>query len=830
MKFLFRRKTLLCLFSFLFSFSVANTQENAKEDTVSKPSASGSLKPYKDVITNNAVTSRGFFKVHKVDDRYYFEIPKSLLGRQLLSVGRIAEAPVDPKMLSSRASFGTHSTGYAGDKITQNVIEFETGPKNKVYIKVKLYFEKANDSSENGLSRALKNNNMAPSVASLDVKAFTPDSSALIVDFTDFINSDNSVFYFVSFFKKEFGITTIVADRSFTRDVKAFPTNIEIKTVKTYKAGDGFITYGLNTNLILLPESQMTPRYSDNRVAYDVTTFTNFDINPTGIEDTRIISRWRLEPKAGELEKYKRGELVEPKQPIVIYIDPATPKKWVPWFIKGVNAWQKAFESAGFKNAIMAKEVTDAMTDFSIENSQYSAIVYKPSAVPDENEDFLTINPLTGEIIEAHIIWNHSTMETIYKKYLVQCGATDKDANTVVFNDELMGRLIEAEVSHKVGHALGLEHNRGASATVPVENLRNKSWVEENGIAPSIMDLVHYNYVAQPEDKIGREGLLPHIGDYDKWAIEFGYRLPQASTPEEEKPILNKWIIESIAANAFLNRKGAMSTDPSSVSYVVGDNLMKSGNYGIKNLKAILPHLENWTFEKGKGYRLLSTMYNEVFEQYLKYISAVTTYMGGLTSESKTVDQPGPSFTFIRKSEQKEALAYLNENFFTTPTWLFNKRYFELASQTQSENRFAQIQQIVLGYLLDNTRLLYMEFNPDLKEKYTAPEFLADMKKYLFAELSTHRPADAQRRMLQRQYIETLSKKIVPGSFDKRGDVKINTVISEYSDASIAIKMHFKDLARSIKSALPAITDSQTRYHMADLMDRINIAIKASME
>ncbi|MFV0605975.1 MAG: zinc-dependent metalloprotease [Niabella sp.] len=836
MQFVFISKKLL---SFLFLILVtlyANAQDKPDDndnDTTEtkKPATPNIVKPYKDVITSKAVTSSGFFKVHKIDDKYFFEIPKTLLGRQILTIGRIAKAPVDPKMLSSKESFGVHSTGYAGDKITQKVVEYCMGPKNKLFLKVILFFEKAEDSTENGLSRALSNNNLAPIIASFDIKAYTPDSSAVVVDVTDFINGDNTVLSFVSYFKKAFGITTIMADRSYVEDVKAYPTNIDIKTIKTYKSEDTYITYGLQSNIILLPQNKMRQRNTDGRIPYANTSFTNFDINPNGVEDTRIISRWRLEPHKGDLAKYKKGELIEPQKPIVIYVDPATPKKWVPWIIKGINAWQPAFEAAGFKNAIIGKEVTPNLPNFSIQNSLYSSVVYKPGAVPDNNEDYITVDPVSGEIIEAHIIWNHSEMENLYKKYFVQCSNTDAAARTAEFDDALMGRLIQAEISHKVGHALGLAHNKGASATIPVKNLRNKAWTDANGISASIMDVLGYNYVAQPSDKIDREGLVPQVGIYDKWAISYGYKLiPQANTAEEEKPFLNKWVVESLAKNPMLNKGSEMATDPTSVVDVLGDNLMEANTYGINNLKAIMPHLEKWTKQDGKGYGTLNTVYRTLIEQYERYLTAVTTYFGGLQGRYKTVEQAGPVYTFVKKNLQKEALAFLNKELFNTPNWLFNQRYFSLTSQFFSDKKFAEIQEGVLNYMLDNTRLYYLEISPKTSDYYQLNDYFTDLKNNIFSELKTLKPTDQIRRMLQKQYVDILCNKIIPGASKKMGPVNVNLNIAENTDGYVLIRQHFKDMIQSIQTAVPLISDATTKYHLADLSDRMQVALKAAEE
>ena len=440
--------------------------------------------------------------------------------------------------------------GYAGDQIGQNVIRFEKGPNNKIFLRNISYAEYAKDSTSPMFS-AVNNSNIQPIAAAFDIKSFSKDSAGVVIEITDYINGDNDVLHFNSGLKSALRFAAIQSDKSYIVSVKSYPINIEIKTVKTYSrmpsppiggggfgggTGSGNMTVELNSSLVMLPKVPMQARYFDPRVGYFTVGYTDYDANPQGVESIQLIKRWRLEPKEEDMEKYKRGELVEPKKPIIFYIDPATPKKWIPYLIQGVNDWQAAFEKAGFKNAIMAKMAPTVEEDstWSLEDARYSAIVYKPSDVANASGPSIS-DPRTGEIMESHINWYHNVMELIHDWYFIQTAAVDPKARKMVYDDELMGQLIRFVSSHEVGHTLGLRHNFGSSSTVPVENLRNKAWVEANGHTPSIMDYARFNYVAQPEDNISEVGLFPRIGDYDKWAIEWGYKLfPQYKTPEEK--------------------------------------------------------------------------------------------------------------------------------------------------------------------------------------------------------------------------------------------------------------------------------------------------------
>ncbi|HSC37780.1 MAG TPA: DUF5117 domain-containing protein, partial [Chitinophagaceae bacterium] len=375
------------------------------------------------------------------------------------------------------------------------------------------FLERSKDSTENGLYRSVLNSNLQPIVAAFDVKALSKDSTGVVIDATDYINGDNDVFFFDPLVKKMFSLGGLLPDRSYTEAVSAFPINVEIKTIKTYTRTNGAIaTYGLNSSVVLLPKIPMQARYFDSRVGFFASIFVDYDANPQGVKTQYDIWRWRLEPKPEDVEKYKRGELVEPKTPIVIYIDPATPKKWVPYLLQGINDWQAAFEKAGFKNAIIGKEAPANDPSWSLEDARHSVLVYKPSNIANASGPSVK-DPRSGEIMETHINWYHNVMDLLYKWYFIQAAAVDPRARKPRLDDSLMGQLVRFVSSHEVGHTLGLRHNWGSSSTVPVENLRNKAWVEAHGHTPSIMDYARFNYVAQPEDHIGEKGMFPHIGD-----------------------------------------------------------------------------------------------------------------------------------------------------------------------------------------------------------------------------------------------------------------------------------------------------------------------------
>ena len=796
------------------------------------PARPSGPKPYKEVITAKAVTDSGLFKVHKVDDKYYFEIADSILGRDVLVVNRLSKAA---------AGMRNFFFGYAGDFIGQNIIRFEKGPNNKVFIRT-ISFDEMSQDSTMPMYRAVSNSNIQSIAQSFDIASLGKDSTGLVIDVTSFINSDNDILNFDPAAKRLFRVGGLQSDKSYISAVRTFPMNTEIKTIKTYSrsaptgtgipgitlpASGGSFTVEINSSLLLLPAVPMKSRFYDERVGYFTREYVDFDKNPQGVETVKMITRWRLEPKPEDVEKYKRGELVEPKKQIIFYIDPATPKKWVPYLIQGVNDWQTAFEKAGFKNAILAREAPVNDPSWSIEDARYSAIVYKPSDVANASGPHVH-DPRSGEILESHINWYHNVMELLRNWYFVQASPSDPRARTMHFDDSLMGQLIRFVSSHEVGHTLGLRHNFGSSSTVPVENLRNKAWVEANGHTPSIMDYARFNYVAQPEDHVGEKGLYPRIGDYDKWAIEWGYKwLPGAPTPEAELPVLNNLTIGKLADKRLWFGTETNPDDPRSQNEDLGDNAMKASTYGIKNLQRTVPNLVAWTRESNKDYESLNTLYNEVVTQFVRYIGHVGKNVGGITETPKTVEQSGPVYEYVSRETQKEAIDFLGKQVFTTPNWLLDQNIFSKTGGNAG-TVVSRVQDAALNRLMavnTFTKLLNAEAAIGTKA-YTLTELMGDLRKQVFTELSTRKPIDIYRRNLQKNMVERLLTIVKPssgGSSSLGGGIVISfgASVNRNSDIVSFAKGTLRSIQSDIRGAIPAYSDLATKYHLQDLNDRI---------
>ncbi len=819
-----------------YSLAIAQIKPDTTKplSALSRPSAGP--KPYSEVITSKAITDEGLFNTHKLDEKFYFEIGDTMFGREILVVNRISKAAA-----GMRSGF----FGYAGDEVGRNVIRFEKGPNNKIFVRSISFTEYSKDSTS-PMFTAVNKSNVQPIMAAFDIKAISKDSTGNVIDVTDFISNDNDVLFFSSQVKTSMRIGGQQNDKSYIVGVRSYPLNIEVNTVKTYSrmAGPstgpggtnsgGNITIEMNSSMVLLPKVPMQSRHADPRVGFFTVGYTDFDANPQGVEAVRLIKRWRLEPREEDIEKYKKGELVEPKKPIVFYIDPATPKDWVPYLIQGVNDWQAAFEKAGFKNAIIGKKAPtkDEDPEWSLEDARYSAIVYKPSDVANASGPSIS-DPRSGEIMESHINWYHNVMELIHHWYFVQCAPVDTAARKMIYDNELMGQLIRFVSSHEVGHTIGLLHNYGSSSSVPVEKLRNKTWVEANGHTPSIMDYARFNYVAQPEDKIGRAGLFPRIGDYDHWAIEWGYKLfYQYKDAESEKGYINKWVIEKLKNNRLWFGTESNPDDPRSQREQVGDDGMMGAMYGIKNLQRIVPNLTDWTKMPNKDYNSLREMYNQVTGQFSMYMGHVAKYIGGIMQTPKMVEEKGAVYEIVSKSKQKEAVEFLNKQLFTTPYWLINKDIFDRTG-INAISTVGGLQDNILNRLL-TTRNLSKLIDAEAAQgssAYTMTDLFSDLKKGIWTELADRAKIDVYRRNLQKSYINLLDELLNPPQSSSSSSIIImvlgggSTTNTEKSDIKSVVRAHLSSLRNEVRAATGGMSDQMSRYHLQDIAIRIDKAL-----
>ncbi len=605
------------------------------------------------------------------------------------------------------------------------------------------------------------------------------------------------------------------AKRSFIERVNSYPKNIEVRHVKTYGANAapsnrdlGSISMELSNSMILLPKVPMKRRYADDRVGWFSRSQVDYGLEAQKSKTVRYLDRYRLEVKDEDIAKFKRGELVEPKKQIVYYVDRATPEKWIPFIIQGVNDWQVAFEAAGFKNAIIAKRAPTKEEDpeYSPEDVRYSVIRYLASPIPNAQGPHVS-DPRSGEILESDINWYHNVMSLLQGWYFVQTAAINPEAQKVGFKTEVMGELIKFVSSHELGHTLGLPHNMGSSSAYPVDSLRSATFTKKFGTAPSIMDYARFNYVAQPQDK--GVALMPNIGIYDKHSINWGYRPILGKTAEEEKPILDSWILKH--AGDPMYRFGRNNRiDPSSQTEDLGDDGIKASNYGIANLKRIVPNLMKWTGKKGENYADLKEMYGHVLGQFNRYNGHVTTIIGGVIEDNKTSDQKGAIYTHVTKARQKKAVKYLNDELFTTPSWVINKAIIDRTESSGVTNRIKGMQTRTLRGVLNESRIIRMVDNQTLNgsKAYTVLSMMSDLRRGIWAELYSRKSIDAFRRNLQRAHVSRLGFLMSKGA--------------DISDIKPIVRGELNRIKRDTKKAIATAPNTLTRYHLQDVVERID--------
>ncbi|CAL2103546.1 conserved protein of unknown function [Tenacibaculum sp. 190130A14a] len=821
------------ILSFLFVFVITHNvdaqrkkkkRKNQKTTTTAPASKSkkpkkGEILPYEKVVTKKHTTDDGLFKVHQKEQNYLFEIPNSLLGKEMLMVTRIAKT--------------ANGIGFGGGKQNTQVLRWEKKHK-KILLRVVSHAVVAD--SILPVHEAVTNSNFEPILFSFPIKAFSKDSSATVIDATPLFTKDVKAIGFPQFRRKRYKITKLDGTRSYIDRVSSYPKNIEIRHVKTYASNQppsnrsvGSVSLEISNSMILLPEKPMKRRYFDQRVGWFTSSQTDYGLDVQKSKKVTYLDRWRLEVKEEDIEKFKRGELVEPKKPIVYYIDRATPKKWRKYLKQGIEDWQVAFEAAGFKNAIIAKDppTKEEDPDWSPEDVRYSVVRYLASPIPNANGPHVS-DPRSGEILESDINWYHNVMTLLHNWFFIQTAAINPEARSNEFKDEVMGRLIRFVSAHEVGHTIGLPHNMGSSVAYPVDSLRSASFTKKFGTAPSIMDYARFNYIAQPEDK--GVALMPDIGPYDKYAISWGYRPILNVSAKDEKTTLNQWITEK--ANNPLYRFGHQQArnviDPSSQTEDLGDNAIKASEYGIKNLKRILPRLEEWTTEKGENYDELNTMYGQLVGQFNRYMGHVSSNIGGVYENYKTADQDGAVYTHVDKNHQRNALRFINEQLFKTPNWLIDKNIYSKTEFSGSGEDISRLQVRTLNRILKTGRMTRMIENETLNGNtaYTLVNMMSDLRKGVWNEIYNNRSIDTYRRNLQRAYLERLDfllnkakdqKTISNGGYVKQTGVTINQ-----SDIKPVVRGELKRLKRDIKRSIPSARNTISRYHLQDAVDRID--------
>jgi hypothetical protein len=782
-----------------------------------RPGAGGQQapRPYSRVITSAAVTKDGLFRVHRVGDRLYFEIPRAELGREILVLQRTAAGGV--------------STGFFGGGPSR-VVRFER-EGNRVLLRQRSHNIVAD--SVAAIYNAVSAMNVGPIIASFNIETFGRDSAA-VIDVTRLFTTNISEFA---------GVTGIQADRSFVEAFEAFPENVNVEATQTGTqtppapagAPPGFtprpqtVSTRFAWSFLRLPEQPMRPRLADRRVG--IGSITHIDYSRPEHEATtrRYVRRFRLE------KQDPAADVSDPVQPIEFWIDRATPEWLVPWVVRGIEAWEPAYREAGFSNAIRARLAPSPEEDpsWSMHDARHSMIYWRPSDVANATGGQV-VDPRTGEIIKAEVNMYHNVMNLLRNWYFIQVSPLDVRAQELPLPDSLMGRLVEYVVAHEVGHAIGFPHNMKASAMYPADSIRNRSFLErKGGHVATLMDYSRFNYVAQPEDNIPPHLLIPDVGPYDRFAIMWQNRpIPGARTPDEEWPTLDAWSRMQDSIPWFRFSTQDATADPFDITEAVGDeDAVKSSGLGMRNLERVMRSLLRVAEQPGRDYTLLNELYGQAVAQWGRYNGHVAAIIGG--AETWERYGTGPRFEPLSEAKQREAMRYLNQTAFRVPAMFLDTEILRRIEQEGVVQRIRAAQAGVLSSLLAVNRLNrlveYEALAGPRGNTYTVAEFLGDLRGGVWGELTQASPRiDVYRRNLQRAYIEAADRTINPPPLPQNASqqAQAQAAAARGSDARALLRGELIELQRAVQGAVGRTGDPMTRLHLRD----VNLEIQRILE
>ena len=792
-------------------------------------------RPYAQVVTDRARTDKGGITVHRVDERWLLEVPDSLVRRDFLFVTRIAGVPS-----------GLTGFTFAGTSVEERLVRWER-LSDRMLLRVIQTTAYSDDSLP--IASSVASNNVGAILAAFPVLAYTSDSASTVVDVTDFFAGDTpGISGLGAAQRRAYQVRRLDPSRSFVSAMRSFPGNLEIRHTQTFEAGEppggdqgsATITLEMRQSIVLLPKTPMRPRYADDRVGFFSVSRVNYGLDEQKAATQRFIRRWRLEPK--DSAAYAQGELVEPVKPIVYYIDPATPVKWRPYVRSGINSWAKVFESAGFRNAVQAKDAPTAAEDpeWDAEDIRYSVVRWTASLVRNAVGPS-TSDPRTGEIIESDINWYHNHMRSYRNRLLTETGAANPSARTLDIPESLMGETMHQVIAHEVGHALGLPHNMVASSSYPVDSLRSPSFASVYGVSPSIMDYARQNYVAQPGDGLAPKDFIRRLGPFDRFVINWGYRVLPVATPEAERPILSGWVARQTGPMPYRYvGEGITGIDPRSQTEDIGDDPLRASAYALSNMKRMVPNLIAWTTTPGEDYDELAELYGESLANWGRYMNHVASLIGGVTVNSKTSDQPGTVYTVVPRSRQQAALRFIADEVFRTPLWLAPDAVLWRIGPQASNATLVGVQGAVLNQMLDVRRLARLSESElmDPANAYPASVYMSELRLALWgAGLAP----DANRRALQRLHLQRMATLIAPpaapapaapgaggpgggGGQQTPSGFQIAPDVPR-SDLPALARGELRAIRAQARAAAVSAPTSMARAHWADVVDRIELAL-----
>jgi hypothetical protein len=788
----------------------------AKQEPPAKPDQA-EPKPYDKVVTADFKTQTGVFKAHTLKGKFLLEIPPAELGKDFLLVVQIKKSP--------------SASSYPGQGVEDLIVRWELR-ENKVLLRAVSFANIADPNDP--IKKAVEAMNTATIMAAFNVEALAADG-APVIDATKFFTSDVNEIPV----KKVLQALSLDANRSFLDKVKVYPLNLNVEATQTFNPKPATPPAGfppqmidllpsppsptavVHYSFVKLPDKPMMGRLVDTRVGYFTHSHIDYSLPNHETKRRDFIARWRLEKKNPSAAKS------EAVKPIVFYVDPATPKKWVPYILKGVEAWQPAFEEAGFIKGIQAKIAPTAQEDpdWSADDARYSVIRWVPSTTANAMGPHVS-DPRSGEILEADVEIYHNVQQLARDWYWTQSGPLDPRCKTLPLSDEVMGDILLYIVTHEVGHSLGLPHNFKASATYPIDKIRDKTWVKKNSHVPTLMDYARFNYVAQPEDGIDPKDLIPKIGPYDLFCIKWGYTpIPTAKTPDQEKPTLSEWCkVQETTPWLRFSTAGTRGTDPGEETEAVGDiDAVKATTLGFKNLRRVMDMLAKAVLKPGEDFADLEHMFQAIWDQARLETGHVANIIGGFDSEPKVGLAQGVRFTPFSKARQQEAVAFLNENVFKTPAWLLPAEILRKVEPTSGQTRVFALQQGALNSALSAARMTRLQEHEAIlgDQAYTAAQLLADVRGGVFAELAAEAgiKVDPYRRNLQRAYVELVGGRLTAAP-------AAAAAMSMKDDSRGAIRAELKSLRSLLVSKASAAGDTVTKNHLNDLVDQIDLILE----